>query len=1131
VRLSAWFLVSFQPVTCWPGLLGLILIGSRALYGQDVWQGPNNGSWFTPANWSLGAPPTNTERAAVTNGTTSQIAATGAVATTLTIGTPGSTVQLLPGGSLSVNHVAIDPGGTLRFSGGGSSGGTLFVNNIQNNGNILFDGPLDQALNIGVHGSGSLTMAGTGILTLNANDTYSGATIVNAGTVQAGSTIGLSPNSAFTVNSILDLNGFNNTIGSLSGAGTVLNNGAATATLTSGNDNSNSTFSGVLKDGTSVLQFAKSGTGTLILTGDNTYTGGTTIDEGSMLQLGNGGASGSITGNVVDNGILAFDRGGVSTFGGVISGPGSVQQIGSGTTVLTGDNTYTGGTTIVAGTLQLGNGGTSGRVPGDITDNGTLAFDRSDVFTLGGVISGTGGVQQIGSGITVLTGTNTYAGGTTITAGTLQLGDGGTTGSITGNVVDNGILAFNRSDVVTFGGAISGTGGVTQIGSGTTILAGNNRYSGATTVTSGTLQAGSANGFSPNSAFTVNSILDLNGFSSTIGSLSGTGTVLNNGAANATLTAGADNRNSTFGGVLADGAGVVQLIKSGGGVLTLTANNTYTGTTTVDGGSLIVDGSIASVQALVNTGGLLGGRGTIGGSVINSGIVSPGDSPGTLIVSGNYAQNPNGTLRIEVAGTGPGQFDVLQVGGHASLAGSLQLIRVGAFQLHVGDKLTFLTAGRGVSGTFSNVQNGFVGTGTVVQGEVIALPKGIVLEGQQGSFATTPGIATTPNNLAVAKALDSAAGDPRAAALFAFLNSEPLANLPHDLTLIAPTQISSINATSVSLGNVQASNVGQRLANIRAGSTGFSSAGFAINGGQASFAEGFAGVTGAEGKSGPSVLAPVPENRWGVFLTGLGEFTSVDSTSNAAGYDVDTGGFTIGADYRLTPNFAIGLFGGYAHTNVDLVGGGDIDVNSGKVGLYATLFGNGFHLDTAVSGGPSGYDTNRTALLGNATGNTDGADVDVLVAAGYEWKHGGLSIGPTATFQFSYVGLDGFTESGSLAPLKFPDQNNESERTAFGAKASYDWKIGHITVIPQISAAWLHEYGATAYSVVANFANGAGTSFTVNGPEIGRDGLLIGAGVSVLWSDRISTYVYYDGEVGRTNYQSHSISGGIRVTF
>jgi uncharacterized protein with beta-barrel porin domain len=150
-----------------------------------------------------------------------------------------------------------------------------------------------------------------------------------------------------------------------------------------------------------------------------------------------------------------------------------------------------------------------------------------------------------------------------------------------------------------------------------------------------------------------------------------------------------------------------------------------------------------------------------------------------------------------------------------------------------------------------------------------------------------------------------------------------------------------------------------------------------------------------------------------------------------------------------------------------------------------------FYLDTAVSGGLSGYDTHRTALLGTASGSTNGADIDVLVAGGYDWHQGNLTIGSTASFQFSYVGFNGFTETGSLAPLKFPDQNSESERTAFGAKASYEWKIGSIIIIPQVSIGWQHEYGSVAYSVVAGFATGAGTNFTVNGPEIGRDSLLV----------------------------------------
>ena len=110
-------------------------------------------------------------------------------------------------------------------------------------------------------------------------------------------------------------------------------------------------------------------------------------------------------------------------------------------------------------------------------------------------------------------------------------------------------------------------------------------------------------------------------------------------------------------------------------------------------------------------------------------------------------------------------------------------------------------------------------------------------------------------------------------------------------------------------------------------------------------------MSGPEGKSGPAVFAPIPQNRWGVFVTGLGEFTNVESTFNASGYDLATGGFTAGIDCRIGSNLAVGLTGGYAYTGADLVNNGSIDVNGGKLGLYATAFGSGFYLDTAVVGG------------------------------------------------------------------------------------------------------------------------------------------------------------------------------------
>ncbi|MBV9654262.1 MAG: autotransporter-associated beta strand repeat-containing protein, partial [Acetobacteraceae bacterium] len=231
--------------------------------------------------------------------------------------------------------------------------------------------------------------------------------------------------------------------------------------------------------------------GTLVLTGDNPAFNGTMlVNGGGTLQLGNGGTTGNLAADIADNGTVAFDRSDTVTFANVISGSGALAQIGPGTTILTGSNAYTGGTVISAGTLQIGAGGTAGSIGGDVTDNGILAFDRSDAVTFPGLISGTGGLNQIGTGTLILTADNTYTGTTTIGAGVLQIGNGGATGSVVGNIVDNAALVLDRSGTLTLPGVISGPGSVDQIGPGTTVLTGNNTYTGTTTITAGVLQIG-----------------------------------------------------------------------------------------------------------------------------------------------------------------------------------------------------------------------------------------------------------------------------------------------------------------------------------------------------------------------------------------------------------------------------------------------------------------------------------------------------------------------------------------------------------------------------------------------------------------------------------------------------------------
>lgn len=351
--------------------------------------------------------------------------------------------------------------GALQIGNGGATG--KIAGDITNNATLSFNRSGTLTVGGDIMGSGKVVQKGGGTTVLTGTNNYGGGTQITKGTLQLGdgSTTG-----SITGNV------------SVSGGATLAFDPSSTSALTVG---------GNITGGGTVVQMG----GTTILTGTNSYGGGTQITAGT-LQIGGGGTTGSITGNVwvANHATLAFNRSGpiALTIGGNITGDGTVKQAGSGTTVLTGTNNYHGGTEIARGTLQIGNGGTSGSITGDVDTDGTLAFDLSSRYVFGGDITGLGEVHQMGGGTTVLTGTSGYHGGTTISGGTLQIGNGAAAGSITGVVTNNGTLAFNRSDdSYSFGGVISGSGDVVQMGSGTTTLTGKNRYKGTTQVRRGTL--------------------------------------------------------------------------------------------------------------------------------------------------------------------------------------------------------------------------------------------------------------------------------------------------------------------------------------------------------------------------------------------------------------------------------------------------------------------------------------------------------------------------------------------------------------------------------------------------------------------------------------------------------------------
>ena len=402
----------------------------------------------------------------------------------------------------------------------------------------------------------------------------------------------------------------------------------------------------------------------------------------------------------------------------------------------------------------------------------------------------------------------------------------------------------------------------------------------------------------------------------------------------------------------------------------------------------------------------------------------------------------------------------------------------------------------------------------------------------------TAQLSLTPNQQAVASALDSVAvlnnSMTGVVPALDFINNQSsklgLGSIASNLDLLAPEELASVFTIGTALSGLQHTNLQRHFEEIRA------EAGSAARGTIAGLnSVNVSGMEGPRGRGGKEIRPPRRmdgNERWGTFLIGSGNFTTVGSTSNASGYRLDTGGVTAGLEYKIAENFVVGIDAGYASTEARLVNGGKVDVDGGQFGIFASYFDMGFYVDAAVHGGVAGYKTRRTALGGVETASPGGSSFSALVAAGYDWKVGGLTVGPTLNFQYTNTRLNGFTENGgSLAPLTVQGHNGESTRTAVGARAFYDANVGSVIVRPELRVGWQHEYSDTSHALTSNFATLGGNAFTVSGPQIGRDSLLVGAGVTVVVNSLLSTFVAYDGELARTNYSSHSVSGGVRIKF
>ncbi|ECW9236564.1 AIDA autotransporter-like protein ShdA, partial [Salmonella enterica subsp. enterica serovar Altona] len=425
----------------------------------------------------------------------------------------------------------------------------------------------------------------------------------------------------------------------------------------------------------------KSGDDTLTLSGSNTYTGGTLISDGTLVAS-NVEALG--TGDVTNNATLELNTGG--TFDNAISGSGQVVKSGDDVLTLSGANSYSGGTLISDGTLVASNVEALGT--GDVTDDATLELNTGGTFD--NAIGGSGNVVKSGADTLTLSGSNSYTGGTTISGGTLVASNVEALG--TGDVTNNATLELNTGG--DFINNIGGTGRVEKSGDDTLTLSGSNTYTGGTLINGGTLVASNVEAL-------------------------GTGDVTDN----ATL---ALNTGGTFDNAI---SGSGQVVKSGDETLTLSGTNSYTGGTTISGGTLVAtnvealgSGDVTDDATLeLNTGG------TFDNAISGSGqVVKSGDKMLTLSGANSYSGGTlisDGTLvasNVEALGTGDVTNNAtleLNTGGDFTnnISGSGQVEKSG------DDALTLSGANSYSGGTL-------ISDGTLVASNVEALGTGDVTD-------------------------------------------------------------------------------------------------------------------------------------------------------------------------------------------------------------------------------------------------------------------------------------------------------------------------------------------------------------------------------------------------------------------
>ncbi|MDO9412062.1 MAG: autotransporter domain-containing protein [Pseudolabrys sp.] len=1113
--------------------LGLVLAPSPSRSDTN-WTGANSTDWFDPGNWSGGVPTNATDAFFdMVTPNPAEVDGPAAQAGEIYVGIIGTgTLTIQNGGAVSSNSGIIGfsttAAGTVTVDGAGSSWvntGQLAVAlagtgvlNIQNGG-IVSNG---SSVIGGLGGStGTVTVDGTGSSWTNAGALsvgYPGTgtlTIQNGGAVSNSSgNIGYFAGSTGTVTvdgtgsswtNVSDLAVGNSGTGTLmiqnggavsNAIGFVGSNAGSTGTVTV--DGAGSTWT----NATVVIGYSGNGTLTIQnggrvssnggLVGFETNTTGTVTVDGA-------GSSWTTNQLIIANlgiGLLTIQNGGAVT-----NSNGYVGGAAGSTGAVTVDGTSSSWTN--TGALHVGEAGTGALT---IRNGGTVsAFGAYVGFGAGSI--GTATVADAGSSWTATdnfifgysgTGTLTVQNGATVSAsGTSIVGyDAGSTGTVT---VDGAGSSWTNTGQIRVGHSGSGTLTIQNDGA----VSAANVWIGPFNGSTGTLNIGSASGQAAVAPGTLNT--------ASVAFGAGTGRVVFNHTA----------ANYAFNPIIS-GAGTVRVEA---GTTSLTANNTYTGATTVDGGTLAVNGSIASsVLTTVNTGGALGGTGTVGATTIASGgTLAPGNSIGTLSVNGALTFNAGSTYAVEVSRTAA---DRTNVTGTATLSGATvnAVALPGSFR---GQTYTILNATGGLGGTqFAGLTGSSFAPGArnphltydannvflVLDAGTIQLPGGI--GGNQS------GVAGGINN-----AVENGGTPP---AGFDVLLDVTGAQLTNALGQVsgqpgASTAQTSLAATGQFINGVLDSAVGDGEG--QGGALGYAQAPKISREAK----DAYAAVT-------PRDRIATFDARWNVWASVYGGNSRVagDATAGTSTTTSRTFGTAAGASYRFTPDTQAGFALGGAGANFSLDGG----FGSGKADIFNAALYARHTIGAAYVAGLLGYSWQDTTTDRNVLGEQLHASFKAQALSGRlegGWRFATPSLGitPYAALQTTTFYLPAYGETATSSPgifaLNYEPKTITATRGELGAKFDKAMLVKGGTVTLKAKAAWAHDWN-TDRAATAVFQALPGSTFTVNGAQPSANAALLSLGAEMTWHNGWSFAGSVDGEFSRTT-ASYAGKGRVRYAW